>query len=160
MPKQNKEENEQPAEELNQDAVKTNDENKKRKHEEEDCELVSFDQMGLDERLLLSIVNMGWYEPTPIQEAAIPLIIEGRDILAKARTGSGKTGAYAIPLINKILNMKRKVSSKQSTVALIITPSKELCLQTTNTLNELLRFCQREISVVDISKDVPFEIQK
>ena len=71
--------------------------------EEIDDDILNFDQMGLDDRLLLAVMNLGWLEPTPIQETAIPLILEGRDVLAKARTGSGKTGAYAIPLIQKIL---------------------------------------------------------
>lgn len=50
---------------------------------------------------------LGWSKPTLIQEKAIPLAIDGKDILARARTGSGKTGAYAIPVIQKILDTKK-----------------------------------------------------
>ena len=53
---------------------------------------------------------MGWAEPTPIQERAIPLALEGKDVLARARTGSGKTAAYVIPLIQKILDSKQVLS--------------------------------------------------
>ena len=77
--------------------------------DDEECEedIVHFSEMGIDDRILMAVLQLGWLEPTPIQETAIPLILEGRDVLAKARTGSGKTGAYAIPLLHKILISKK-----------------------------------------------------
>ena len=54
-----------------------------------------------------AISQLGWAEPTPIQEKAIPLALEGKDILARARTGSGKTAAFCIPVIQKILTTKQ-----------------------------------------------------
>jgi ATP-dependent RNA helicase DDX56/DBP9 len=57
--------------------------------------------------LFQAIAKLGWAEPTLIQEKAIPLSIEGKDVLARARTGSGKTAAYAIPVIQKILTSKQ-----------------------------------------------------
>lgn len=54
-----------------------------------------------------AISQLGWSEPTPIQEKAIPLAIDGKDILARARTGSGKTAAFCIPVIQKILTAKQ-----------------------------------------------------
>jgi ATP-dependent RNA helicase DDX56/DBP9 len=119
--------------------------------EREEESILSFVEMGIDDRILLAIIQLGWSDPTPIQETAIPLVLEGRDILAKARTGSGKTGAYAIPVLNKILNMKKLRVAKQTTSALILTPSRELCNQAYKNLQELMIFCQREITVVDIS---------
>lgn len=119
--------------------------------EEEEAEVMSFGEMGIDDRILMAVLQQGWTEPTPIQETAIPLILEGRDILAKARTGSGKTGAYAIPLLHKILSMKKLKATKQSTHALILTPSRELCSQAHRNLQELMIYCQREITVVDLS---------
>ena len=56
---------------------------------------------------LKAIAKLGWAEPSPIQERAIPLALEGKDVLARARTGSGKTAAYAIPTIQKILISKQ-----------------------------------------------------
>lgn len=53
-----------------------------------------------------AIARLQWKEPTPIQEKAIPLFLKGKDIFAQSRTGSGKTGAFLIPLINKILEVK------------------------------------------------------
>lgn len=63
----------------------------------------SFNRLFL---LLQAIAKEGWTEPTLIQERAIPLILQGKDLLVRARTGSGKTGAFAIPTIQKILNSK------------------------------------------------------
>lgn len=54
-----------------------------------------------------AIAKLGWTEPTLIQERAIPLLLEGKDVLVRARTGSGKTAAFAIPAIQKVLNSKQ-----------------------------------------------------
>lgn len=56
--------------------------------------------------VLQAIAQLGWSEPTPIQEKAIPLALEGKDVLARARTGSGKTAAYVIPVVQKLLDSK------------------------------------------------------
>lgn len=124
--------------------------------EEEEDEVMSFTEMGIDDRILLALIELNWCEPTPIQETAIPLVLSGRDILAKARTGSGKTGAYAIPLLQKILNVKKRNALTASSVtiqtrALVITPSRELCAQAARNLSELVRFCQRDVTLVDLS---------
>lgn len=60
----------------------------------------------LDSRILASLADLGFARPTLVQSKAIPLALEGRDILARARTGSGKTAAYCIPLVQKILSAK------------------------------------------------------
>ena len=70
---------------------------------EEDKKL-PFHEMGLDDRILKAIARQGWVEPTLIQERAIPLVLEGKDLLARGRTGSGKTGAFAVPLVQVFLN--------------------------------------------------------
>ena len=57
--------------------------------------------------ILQAIATLGWSTPTLIQEKAIPLALEGKDVLARARTGSGKTAAYSIPVIQKILQAKQ-----------------------------------------------------
>ena len=92
----------------------------------------SFREMGLDDRLLeAAAVKLGWKDPTDIQQRAIPLILEGRDLMARGRTGSGKTGAFVIPVVQKILDAKRigKGSNEQCVRALIMAPTKELCRQ-------------------------------
>lgn len=65
-----------------------------------------WSEFGLDGRLLKAISKSGWAAPTLVQSQAIPLALEGKDILAKARTGSGKTGAFAVPVIQRILSEK------------------------------------------------------
>ena len=159
MRKENKVKFQEKEEEKVEEVSKDVEEKEAEEDEEEEEDVLDFRQMGLDERILYAIETLCWFEPTPIQETAIPLILEGKDVLAKARTGSGKTGAYAIPLIHKILTIK-KSQSKQSTYALILTPSRELCSQATRNLNELSQYCQRELNVVDISTDLPIQTQK
>ncbi len=63
----------------------------------------SFDQLDLDARLLRAVSKLGFKHPTLVQHTAIPLALKGKDIVARARTGSGKTAAYCLPIINKIL---------------------------------------------------------
>lgn len=88
--------------------------------------------------------------PTMIQEKAIPLLLEGKDVLVRARTGSGKTAAFAIPLIQKILNSKLN-ASEQVISAIIIAPSKELCSQIKVVLDDLTIKCQRIVRNINIS---------
>lgn len=71
-----------------------------------------FNQI-LDDRLLRVISDLGFARPTLVQQKVVPLTLEGKDILARARTGSGKTMAYCLPLLQKILKMK-EVSAIQS----------------------------------------------
>lgn len=117
--------------------------------EEDEEKAVDFTDMGLDGRLLKSIAELGWKEPTLIQEKAIPLAIEGKDILAKGRTGSGKTGAFLIPVINRILEIKRK-NPLQATRAVILAPSKELTAQIASHAADLNKYTSNELSIVDV----------
>jgi ATP-dependent RNA helicase DDX56/DBP9 len=66
----------------------------------------SFNTFSLDPRLLRAIARLQYAQPTPIQQQAIPLALSGKDILARAQTGSGKTAAYCIPLLDKLLRKK------------------------------------------------------
>lgn len=106
-----------------------------------------------------AIAKLGWAEPTLIQEKTIPLLLDGKDVLIRARTGSGKTGAFAIPLIQKILSSK-DIQQHQTTTGLILAPSKELCHQIHEVLISLTSKCSREIKCLDISPQVELSIQK
>ena len=86
---------------------------------EEKKELFPFHEMCLDDRILKAIAKLGWINPTLIQERAIPLILEGKDLLARGRTGSGKTGAFCIPMIQRILEVKTNSSSSIEQVNLV-----------------------------------------
>lgn len=67
---------------------------------------LTFADLGLDDRLLRGLAKLNFTKPTPVQAKSIPLALAGKDILAKARTGSGKTAAFMLPLIHKILAVK------------------------------------------------------
>lgn len=102
---------------------------------------------------------MGWQAPTLIQEQAIPLLLEGKDVLVRARTGSGKTAAFAIPVIQKILSSKQ-TTTHQEVKALVLAPSKELCSQICKVIKDLTIKCSREVRCIDISPQVELNIQK
>src|SRR5471032_2296767 len=83
-----------------------------------------FKAMGLHPPLLQAIREMRYVEPTPIQAQAIPAILQGRDLIATAQTGTGKTAAFLLPILHKLLHLPRGV-----TQALIVTPTRELAKQ-------------------------------
>ncbi|XP_055386129.1 ATP-dependent RNA helicase DDX54 [Condylostylus longicornis] len=95
-----------------------------------------FQCMGLSKDLLKGIVKRGYKLPTPVQRKTIPLILEGRDVVAMAKTGSGKTACFLIPLFEKL---KRRDPTKGAR-ALILTPTRELAIQTYKFIKELGKF--------------------
>ncbi len=85
-----------------------------------------FPALGLDDRLLASLTTLGYEEPTPIQRAAIPPLLEGRDVLAQAATGTGKTAAFALPLLHFVTP---DAPTRERTAALVLVPTRELAMQ-------------------------------
>jgi len=85
---------------------------------------LNFEQFNLDSRLMVGIKKAGYETATPIQEAAIPAALRGRDIIGTAQTGTGKTAAFVLPILNRLLEGQRNV-----TRALIVTPTRELAEQ-------------------------------
>ena len=85
---------------------------------------MNFEQFNLDSRLMQGIKKAGYEKATPIQEAAIPAALRGRDIIGTAQTGTGKTAAFVLPILNKLLEGPRNVAR-----ALIVTPTRELAEQ-------------------------------
>ncbi|MBT5335780.1 MAG: DEAD/DEAH box helicase, partial [Chloroflexi bacterium] len=85
---------------------------------------MNFDQFNLDSRLQVGINKAGYETPTPIQVQAIPLALQGMDIIGTAQTGTGKTAAFVLPILNRLLT-----NQKKQTRALIITPTRELAEQ-------------------------------
>lgn len=94
-----------------------------------------FQVMGLNALLLKAITRKGFSVPTPIQRKAIPLVLDGRDVVGMARTGSGKTAAFVIPLIQRLKSHSAKFGAR----ALVLSPSRELALQTLKVVKELGR---------------------
>lgn len=97
--------------------------------EEEERE-VSFDELGLDEQLKRALRKKGLDKATPIQREAIPLILEGKDVVAKAKTGSGKTFAYLLPMLHELLKLSAEGRIRKSAPnVFILVPTRELCQQ-------------------------------
>lgn len=92
---------------------------------------MSFEKLGLDPALLKSLTDQQLLEPTPIQEQAIPVILEGKDVLGIAKTGSGKTASYALPLLQ---NLKGIDSKNRHISALVMVPTRELAVQVSDVI--------------------------
>ncbi len=84
-----------------------------------------FEALSLDPRILEAVKHLGFSEPTPIQRQTIPAILSGRDVIARARTGSGKTAAFGLPLLTKL------AAGAKGVHALVLAPTRELALQVT-----------------------------
>jgi ATP-dependent RNA helicase RhlE len=89
---------------------------------------MSFSTLGLSQPLLKSIKETGYTKPTPIQKQAIPLIIQKKDMLAAAQTGTGKTAGFTLPLLERLAQSKPQMHKKQIR-ALVLTPTRELAMQ-------------------------------
>lgn len=89
---------------------------------------MSFDKLDLSPPLLQAINEQGYNKPTPVQEQAIPLILQGRDILAGAQTGTGKTAGFALPLL-QLLHRQPRPKKPHPVRALVLTPTRELAMQ-------------------------------
>ena len=93
---------------------------------------MTFSEFSLSRELHASIRRMGFEQPTPIQQAAVPAALTGRDVMASAETGSGKTAAFLLPIMNKLLPMQRG-----ATRALVLAPTRELAAQIAEHFREL-----------------------
>jgi ATP-dependent RNA helicase RhlE len=87
----------------------------------------NFESLGLSKKLLRAISDEGYDTPTPVQAQCIPLLLDGKDVLGVAQTGTGKTAAFALPVLQKIL--EKNISHKRQIRALILSPTRELAAQ-------------------------------
>src|SRR5438105_8500305 len=94
-------------------------------------ELSAFDQLGLIEPLARAVGDLGYEKPTPVQEQAIPLVLAGRDLMAGAQTGTGKTAAFALPILQRFAPLASTSTSpaRHPVRALVLTPTRELAVQ-------------------------------
>jgi superfamily II DNA/RNA helicase len=97
---------------------------------------LTFEDFKLEESLMEGLYSMGYKAPTPIQEQAIPILLEGKDLIACAQTGTGKTAAFLLPIINSILKAEVRHLN-----ALIIAPTRELVLQIDQQIDGMAYFC-------------------
>ncbi|HEY1589818.1 MAG TPA: DEAD/DEAH box helicase, partial [Rhodanobacter sp.] len=101
---------------------------------------MSFDSLGLAPALLRALADYGYTQPTPIQAAAIPAALEGHDLLAAAQTGTGKTAAFALPLLQKLSTSGQTMTRRPR--ALVLTPTRELAAQVHENLRDYSKYIQ------------------
>ncbi len=103
---------------------------------------MSFTELGLSENILQGVRAMGYVEPTPIQLRAIPLVLAGKDVIGSAQTGTGKTAAFALPILSRLGN------AGPGPRALILEPTRELAAQVETAIRDYARFTNLKITVV------------
>lgn len=116
----------------------------------------TFSDFDIDERLLKAIGAMGWKWPTQVQESIFSLALEDKNIMARARTGSGKTGAYLIPIVHKAIGYATaETETPKGPFALFVAPTKELCMQVNDLLLKLLQPLPflRSLNLADLTSD-------
>ena len=89
---------------------------------------MTFEKLNITAPILKAIEEQGYVAPTPIQELAIPVLLQGRDLLGCAQTGTGKTAAFSIPIIQQLAEYPQ-IKGRKKVKALVVTPTRELALQ-------------------------------
>src|SRR6266404_6362991 len=101
-----------------------------------------FSKLGLSHAMLEGVKAMGYIDPTPIQLRAIPLILEGKDVIGSAQTGTGKTAAFALPILTKMGHHDPR------TRMLVLEPTRELAAQVETAIRDFARFTDLNIAVI------------
>ncbi len=113
--------------------------------------MTTFADLGLSKPVLDALEHLGYKDPTPIQEETIPLLLQGRDVIGQAQTGTGKTAAFGLPLLDYLDPSDTEVQ------ALVLTPTRELCIQVTQALRAYGQ--NRGIQVVAVFGGAPIKDQ-
>ncbi len=103
---------------------------------------MSFQNLGLSETVLHGAQRMGYSDPTPIQLRAIPVILAGKDLVASAQTGTGKTAAFALPVLSKLDHPEPRIR------CLVLEPTRELAMQVETAFRDYMRFMHTEVSLI------------
>ena len=112
-----------------------------------------FDALGLKKSVIKAIKNLGYCAPTPVQAEFIPVALQGRDALASAKTGSGKTSAYTIPVLNFLLDNEEKT-------ALFVAPTRELAQQIQSVFRELAKDTDINTALITGGKNMQGQLRK
>jgi ATP-dependent RNA helicase DDX31/DBP7 len=130
------------AEELFGNGIEGNDDGdttNKKNHTSSSINRITFEGLGLCSALATHLESLGFSTPTAVQQSTIPVVLQGKDALVNAPTGSGKTLSYLAPIMNDLATIQPRISRTDGTLALIICPTRELCLQVVDTLTLLSR---------------------
>src|SRR3954451_1715319 len=98
---------------------------------------VTFASIGLRRELADAVAALGYEEPTPVQKETIPLMLEGRDLLGQAATGTGKTAAFALPMLQRIT--EAGAIGRHPTAGLVLVPTRELAMQVAEAIHKYAR---------------------
>src|SRR3972149_3563378 len=104
---------------------------------------MSFDTLGLSAGILRAVADEGYSVPTPAQSQAIPAILQGRHVMVRAQTGTGKTAAFALPMLERLSSGASRGSDRRAVRALVLTPTRELACQ----VEESIRTYGRHLSL-------------
>ncbi|KAM3508558.1 hypothetical protein MY11210_006666 [Beauveria gryllotalpidicola] len=119
----------------------------------------SFADLALDPRLVQAVAEHKFSQPTLVQRMAIPIALKGQDVLCKAKTGSGKTAAYVLPVLAGIL--KRKTTDPEpATAALILVPTRELADQVFKAIEQFSAFCSKDVRAVKLTDKLSDAVQR
>uniref|UniRef100_A0A2N9H6Y5 ATP-dependent RNA helicase n=1 Tax=Fagus sylvatica TaxID=28930 RepID=A0A2N9H6Y5_FAGSY len=113
----------------------------------------SFTELGLNDSLIHALIKKGIEKPTPIQQEAIPRILKGMDVVACAKTGSGKTFAYLLPLLHKLFP-KPGSENKHALRAFVLVPTRELCQQVYKEVSSLIELCRVQLKAVELTSSM------
>jgi len=102
--------------------------------------VMSFDSLGLNPDILRAVTEQGYNEPTPIQHQAIPVVLQGRDLMASAQTGTGKTAGFTLPLLQLLTDKPYQAKGNRPVRALILTPTRELAAQVGENVREYSKY--------------------
>ncbi|WLI78408.1 ATP-dependent RNA helicase RhlE [Kosakonia sp. H02] len=109
---------------------------------------MSFDALGLNPEILRAVAEQGYLEPTPIQQQAIPAVLQGRDLMASAQTGTGKTAGFTLPLLQRLVQTEPHAKGRRPVRALILTPTRELAAQVGENVREYSQYLNIRSMVV------------
>jgi len=109
---------------------------------------MSFESLGLRAELLRAVSEQGYSVPTPIQKQAIPLVLEGRDIMGGAQTGTGKTAGFTLPLLQRLMSTAKPEKGRRPLRALVLTPTRELAAQVAESVDTYGRHLPLKSTVV------------
>jgi len=109
---------------------------------------MSFNNLGLSAELVRAVSEKGYSTPTPIQTQAIPLILEGRDLMGSAQTGTGKTAGFTLPLLQRLASARPPQNGRRVIRALVVTPTRELAAQVAESINNYGKWLPLKSAVV------------
>ncbi|SEC82057.1 ATP-dependent RNA helicase RhlE [Tenacibaculum sp. MAR_2009_124] len=109
---------------------------------------MTFKELGLEAPLLKALEEQGYKQPTPIQQQSIPILLEGKDLLGVAQTGTGKTAAFGIPILNNLIKDTIKIKGKRKVKALIIAPTRELAIQIGDNFNAYIKYTNLKTAMI------------